>query len=114
MEAIVILLVLVALAGAAVRWGVDSTDGPSSPEWERRRHWRGFRHTGGMTGRKSHGFTTERVGGRAGARGAPAPGRARLVAHESHGRHPAASPLVANSPVATVARQPLDGTRVST
>jgi hypothetical protein len=27
---------------AALRWGVDSTDGADSPEWERRRRWRGL------------------------------------------------------------------------
>jgi hypothetical protein len=47
MDAITILLALVALAGAAMRWGVDSTDGPGSTEWERRRHWRGFRPSRG-------------------------------------------------------------------
>lgn len=28
----------------ALRWGKDSTDGLDSPEWERRRGWKGFRH----------------------------------------------------------------------
>jgi hypothetical protein len=31
---------------AAWRWGVDSTDGPDSPEWERRRFWPGPREGG--------------------------------------------------------------------
>lgn len=42
----VILLItgiLAALDVAAVRWGVDSRDGPDSPEWERRCNWRGWR-----------------------------------------------------------------------
>ncbi len=33
---------LLALELAAWHWGVDSTDGPDSPEWERRRDWRGY------------------------------------------------------------------------
>jgi hypothetical protein len=37
------LLVLVGLA--ALRWGVDSTDGADSPEWERRRNWRSIRRS---------------------------------------------------------------------
>jgi hypothetical protein len=36
------LVGLLALDLAAWRWGVDSTDGPDSPEWERRRDWRGY------------------------------------------------------------------------
>lgn len=39
MDLIVIAAGLVALAVAALRWGVDSTDGPDSAEWERRRQW---------------------------------------------------------------------------
>ena len=39
--AVCALMALVALDLAALRWGVDSTDRPDSPEWERRRHWRG-------------------------------------------------------------------------
>jgi len=42
MEPVIVLLVLVLLALAASRWGVDSTDGVDSPEWARRRAWRGF------------------------------------------------------------------------
>jgi hypothetical protein len=41
MEPIVLLLALSALAVAALRWGVDSTEEVNSPEWERRRRWRG-------------------------------------------------------------------------
>ena len=36
-----IVAILVALDVAALRWGVDSREGPNSPEWERRRHWPG-------------------------------------------------------------------------
>jgi hypothetical protein len=42
MEALVILIGLVALAVASWFWGADSTDDIKSPEWERRRTWRGF------------------------------------------------------------------------
>ena len=42
MELVIATLALLLLALAAWRWGVDSTDGPDSPEWERRRAWRGF------------------------------------------------------------------------
>jgi hypothetical protein len=43
MEALVILLIgLVIFELAAWRWGVDSTDGVDSREWERRRDWRGY------------------------------------------------------------------------
>ena len=37
---ITIVAMLLALDLAALRWGVDSTDGPDSLEWERRRSWR--------------------------------------------------------------------------
>ena len=43
MDAIVVLLALCGLAIAARRWGVDSTDDFNSPEWERRRRWRGLK-----------------------------------------------------------------------
>jgi hypothetical protein len=33
---------LAALNLAIWRWGQDSTDTPGSPEWERRRLWRGY------------------------------------------------------------------------
>ena len=42
MELLGILLVLILFDLAAWRWGADSTDGVDSPEWERRRAWRGF------------------------------------------------------------------------
>ena len=42
MEALIGLALLLLLAVAAERWGVDSTDGLDSLEWERRRTWRGF------------------------------------------------------------------------
>ena len=42
MEILIVLLILVTLAAGAWRWGVDSLDGVDSPEWERRRQWRGF------------------------------------------------------------------------
>jgi hypothetical protein len=37
-----LLLSLPLLGLAALRWGVDSTDGPDSREWKRRRAWRGL------------------------------------------------------------------------
>ena len=37
MEILIILVLLLVLAIAAQHWGVDSTDGLESPEWERRR-----------------------------------------------------------------------------
>ena len=45
MEALIGLALLLLLAVAAERWGVDSTDGLDSLEWERRRTWRGFEPT---------------------------------------------------------------------
>jgi hypothetical protein len=42
MELIIAVLALTLLALAADHWAVDSTDGVDSPEWERRRTWRGF------------------------------------------------------------------------
>ncbi len=44
MAIMILILLLVALVLfdlAALRWGVDTTDGIDSPEWERRRTWRG-------------------------------------------------------------------------
>ena len=56
MDAIGILSIFVGLLAldlAAWRWGVDSTDGLNSPEWQRRGDWyarrRGGRGPGGMT-----------------------------------------------------------------
>ena len=43
MDALVLLVLLVALAVAAPRWGWDSTDGLESPEWGRRASWRADR-----------------------------------------------------------------------
>ena len=39
MDVIIILIALIALALAALRWGVNSTDGIHSTEWERRQRW---------------------------------------------------------------------------
>lgn len=40
---LVVLIVTLALFDVvAYLWGADSSDGPDSPEWDRRRHWRGF------------------------------------------------------------------------
>ena len=39
---VLFVVFLVALDVAALRWGVDSTDGINSPEWERRQWWYGF------------------------------------------------------------------------
>ena len=42
MDVIIILIAYIALALAALRWGVNSTDGICSPEWERRQRRYGF------------------------------------------------------------------------
>ncbi len=42
MELIIALILILVFNGAALRWGFESGDGWSSPEWERRRNWRGF------------------------------------------------------------------------
>ena len=43
MEVLISLIIMLILIDiAAVRWGVNSIDGPDSPEWERRRNWNGF------------------------------------------------------------------------
>jgi hypothetical protein len=42
MMALVLLELLIILNIAAWKWGVDSTDGIDSPEWERRQSWNGF------------------------------------------------------------------------
>ncbi len=39
MEILILLVVLLALDIAAWQWGFDSTDGPLSPEWERRHRY---------------------------------------------------------------------------
>jgi hypothetical protein len=41
-DIILILIALIVLALAASRWGITTTDGIDSPEWERRRYWYGF------------------------------------------------------------------------
>jgi hypothetical protein len=47
METLAILLIgLVIFEVAAWRWGVDSTDGVDSAEWQRRRDWRGYSRPG--------------------------------------------------------------------
>lgn len=40
MEALVMVIGLIVLNIAAWHWGVDSTEGVTSREWERRRDWR--------------------------------------------------------------------------
>jgi hypothetical protein len=45
MEMLLVVIGLLALGLAAHRWGVDSTDGPDSPEWARRRTWPGHTDT---------------------------------------------------------------------
>jgi len=42
MEFLIILVMLVLLDIAAMRWGAVSLDGPDSSEWERRHSWYGF------------------------------------------------------------------------
>jgi hypothetical protein len=42
MAPIIILLMIIVLDVAALRWGVDSTDGINSLEWLRRQLWYGF------------------------------------------------------------------------
>ena len=42
MDVIIILIALIALALAALRWGVNSIDGINSSEWESRQRWYGF------------------------------------------------------------------------
>ena len=37
-----LIVLLVALDLAALRWGFDSSDGLNSLEWERRQRWSGF------------------------------------------------------------------------
>jgi hypothetical protein len=42
MEFLFVLVLLIVLDVAAMRWGAISLDGPDSPEWERRERWQGF------------------------------------------------------------------------
>ena len=42
MDVIIILIAQIALALAALRWVVNSTDGINSPDWDRRQRWYGF------------------------------------------------------------------------
>ena len=42
MDIIIIMIAQIALALAALRWGVNSSDGINSPEWELRQCWYGF------------------------------------------------------------------------
>jgi hypothetical protein len=42
MDIIIISIGLIALALTALHWGIDSTDGINSTEWERRQRWYGF------------------------------------------------------------------------
>ena len=42
MGLVILLVVLVVFELAAWRWGVDSAESWDSPEWERRRDWRGY------------------------------------------------------------------------
>ena len=37
-----LVVFLVVFDLVALRWGLDSSDGLNSPEWERRQHWFGF------------------------------------------------------------------------
>jgi hypothetical protein len=42
MELVFILLGLVLLDLAAMRWGADSVEGVDNGEWSRRKYWRGL------------------------------------------------------------------------
>ena len=42
MELVVFLSTLLALAFAALRWGVSSVEDLDNVEWQRRRQWRGY------------------------------------------------------------------------
>ena len=44
MDIIIIMIAQIALALAALRWGVNSSDGINSPEWKRRQLWYGFHY----------------------------------------------------------------------
>jgi len=39
---LIMILALVVLSIASIRWGVDGRDGINSPEWVRRQNWKGF------------------------------------------------------------------------
>jgi hypothetical protein len=39
---VVLLVALIVLDLAALRWGANSSDGINSPEWKRRQDWPGF------------------------------------------------------------------------
>ncbi len=42
MEVIILLVAVIALDMASLRWGSNSNEGVDSPEWERRQRWYGF------------------------------------------------------------------------
>ena len=42
MEFLILLVILILLDIAAMRWGAISLDGPNSSEWERRQRWYAF------------------------------------------------------------------------
>jgi hypothetical protein len=48
MDVIIILIAFSTLALATLRWGVTSTDGINSSEWEHRQRWYGFHERGGV------------------------------------------------------------------
>jgi hypothetical protein len=48
MDVIMILIAQIALALAALHWGVNSSDGINSLEWERRQRWYGFHDREGV------------------------------------------------------------------
>ncbi|MEO8286723.1 MAG: hypothetical protein ABI670_09840 [Chloroflexota bacterium] len=39
---LIFVLGIILLDLAAIRWGVDTTDGPGSNEWQKRRAWDGL------------------------------------------------------------------------
>jgi hypothetical protein len=43
-----IIIIKIALALAALRWGVNGVDSIYSPEWERRQRWYGFHDREGL------------------------------------------------------------------
>ena len=47
MDILIILIAHIVLVLAALRWGVNSTDGINSTEWERRQRWYGFQEMEG-------------------------------------------------------------------